>query len=68
MKVNLAAQTISNSIADAMEFLMKDIQHPDFADAEGTIEFIRVFDRAFDICNSRSPIGTGSKAPLRERN
>lgn len=67
-QVNLAAQTISNSIADALEFLMNDMKHPDFQHAAGTIEFIRIFDKAFDLCNSRNPWARGSKAPLREKN
>ena len=30
MKVRLAAQTFSSSVADALEFLEKDVKHPAF--------------------------------------
>ena len=42
MKVNIAAQTLSSSVADAMEFLMQFTDSA-FKNAEGTVEFIRVF-------------------------
>lgn len=40
----------------------------DFKDADGTIDFLRTFDKAFDLCNSRNPWGRMCKAPLREVN
>ena len=64
MKVKLAAQTFSSSVADALEFLMKDMKLPKFADCFGTIEFIRNIDRLFDILNSRLPFAKGFKSPL----
>ena len=63
MNVKVAAQTLSSSVADAIEFMMKS-GHPDFADAQGTIRFIRVIDQLFDLLNSRSPFGKGFKKPL----
>ena len=48
MKVKVAAQTLSSSVADALEFLLH-FGHPLFSDAEGTIEFIRAIDKMFDI-------------------
>ena len=48
MKVKVAAQTLSSSVADALEFLLH-FGHPLFSDAEVTIEFIRVIDKMFDI-------------------
>ena len=62
--MKLAAQTLSSSVASALEFL-KNEGHPDFADADGTIKFIRVIDRLFDLLNSRNPHATGFKRPLR---
>ena len=44
MKVYLAAQIFSKSVANALKLLM-DTGHPDFADAEATIEFILIIDR-----------------------
>jgi hypothetical protein len=63
MKVKTAAQTLSSSVADALEFLMKS-GHPQLSDAAGTIKFIRIIDRLFDILNSRSPFGKRFKKPL----
>ena len=40
-------------------------QHPDFKNAEGTIHFIRVIDRLFDLLNTKNPFGKGYKKPLR---
>jgi hypothetical protein len=63
MNVGLAAQTISSGVADAIDFLRKS-GHPDFIGSEATTEFIRIFDRIFDIMNSRSPYQRGYKRPL----
>ena len=41
MKVSLAAQTLSRSVADALQF-MKDSGHEDFKDCHATIKFIEV--------------------------
>lgn len=64
MNVELAAQTLSSRVADALNFLEKK-QHPDFVDCYATIHFIRVLDRVFDVLNSRSPYGRGCKQPLK---
>ena len=58
MKVKLAAQTLSSSVADAIEYFLKE-GDPKFQGANGTIKFIRVVDRLFDLLNSRSPHGKG---------
>ena len=63
MKVNLAAQVLSSSVADAIQFLM-DSGVPGFEDAKGTILFIRKIDRIFDLLNSRTPFAKGWKRPL----
>ena len=39
MEVKVAAQTLSSSVADVLEFILHS-GHPLFIDAEGTIEFI----------------------------
>ena len=67
MKVRLAAQTFSSSVADALAFLQKN-NDPDFQGVDGTIKFIRVVDRLFDLLNSRSPNGKGFKSPMRRDN
>lgn len=72
MDVRLAAQTLSDSVANAMEHLMgegvRSFQH-----CEGTIEFIRTMNKVFDIFNSKkkkkgnvfkSPITISSKETI----
>ena len=62
MKVRLAVQTFSSSVADAMEFLQ--CEYPKFQNCSSTIEFIRNIDRLFDFLNSRYPFGRGFKSPI----
>lgn len=50
MNVKLAAETISKSVADTLEQLKND-QYEEFKDCDGTIEFLRYFNDAFDILN-----------------
>ena len=67
MNVSLAAQTLSSSVADTIEFL--DFHnHPDFHGLAATVAFIRKIDKLFDILNSRNVFGKGFKQPLRLEN
>ena len=68
MKVNLAAQTVSSSVATAMEFCNDVLHLPQFIGCEATVTFVRTFDRLFDLLNSRNPFGKGYKAPLKPSN
>ena len=68
MKVNLAAQALSSSVANALEYCGKELKLPKFQGCEATVEFIRMFDHLFDILNSRNPLAKGYKAPLRPTN
>ena len=65
MNVRLAAQTLSSSVADAIEFLEAS-GYPSFVGASATVRFIRKVDRLFDLLNSRNPYGKGFKAPIRK--
>jgi len=65
MKVNLAAQTLSSSVADALEFCRDDLGMHEFQDCAATVRYIRILDRVFDLLNSRNPLAKGYKAPLR---
>ena len=67
MKVNIAAQTLSSSVADAIQFLDEN-DVPEFQGSGPTISFIRKVDRIFDLLNSRNPRGKGFKAPMRRDN
>lgn len=53
MKVKYAAQTLSYSTTDALEYFNK-INLTGFADVEATVEYCRVVDRVFDFLNSKS--------------
>jgi len=68
MKVKLAAQTLSSSVADAIQFCSEYLKLPQFKGCEATVNFLRMIDRLFDILNSRNPFGKGYKAPLRPAN
>lgn len=54
MKVKLAAQTFSNSVADALLFLAGDLKMNNFRGAEATADFCKLFNNLFDIFNSRT--------------
>jgi hypothetical protein len=59
---------LSKSVADAIEYLNVEIQHPYFKNSEATVAFIRRIDALFDILNSRHPWGRDFKAPMRLEN
>ena len=68
MKVKLAAQALSSSVATAIEYCDQVLKLPKFKGSEGTVKFIRTVDRLFDLLNSRNPCARGTKAPLRPDN
>lgn len=64
MNVKLAVQTLSNSVADAIEFLQKKCVK-EFQGSEATVRFIRRFNNIFDILNSRNGSDAiGFKRPI----
>jgi len=67
MNVRLAAQILSDSVATFLEFCMSEgldgIEHCD-----ATIKFIRIFNKLFDVLNSRNLQGHGFKAPIGPHN
>lgn len=69
MKVSLAAQTFSQSVATALRMLHDDPDRSSqFADVLPTVEFIEIINRLFDIFNSRNPRSYGFKRPIGTRN
>jgi len=68
MKVKLAAQTLSSSVANALEFCDKQLKNNEFEGCAATVNFIRIVDRLFDILNSRNPLARGFKSPMRVEN
>ena len=67
MKVKLAAQVFSSSVAKALLFLEQS-GHPDFVGAAATAGFLLLVDQAFDYLNGSSPFGKGCKAPTTAQN
>ncbi|KAL3182393.1 hypothetical protein MRX96_034667 [Rhipicephalus microplus] len=68
MKVRYAAQALSSSVADALDFCENVLKLPQFRGASATSKFVRVFDHLFDLFNSRNPFSRSYKAPLRKQN
>ncbi|CAM4570845.1 unnamed protein product [Leuciscus chuanchicus] len=65
MKVHLAAQLFSSSVADAMEFCEQGLKLEEFQGCAATVQFVRTVDAAFDVLISRNPLGKGPKAPIK---
>ena len=68
MKLSIAAQTLSASVADSLDFLREDLKMIQFQGSKPTSEFIRLFDRLFDVFNSKNFLGRNFKAPLKIEN
>jgi hypothetical protein len=68
MKVSLAAQTLSSSVADAIDFGRDHQKLPQFQSSKATTKFIRLIDRLFDVMNSRNPLAHGFKSPMKQFN
>lgn len=64
MKVKFAAQTLSSSTADALEFLKKI----NFYNADTTVQYCRAIDKIFDFLNSKSCFSKGFKSPISKNN
>lgn len=68
MNVSVAVQTLSDSVANSMEFLMQQ-NHPEFEGASATINFIRIMNKLFDIFNTKHLRSANVfKCALNERN
>lgn len=66
MRVDLAAQTLSRSVAEALETLRST--NESFKDCAETIRFIRLFNDLFDVLNSKHSSAKGFKRPLNSEN
>ena len=67
MKVHLAAQLFSRSVADALDYCEQELKYSEFSGCSATAQFLRTIDAAFDVLNSRNPLGKGQKAPTKHR-
>jgi hypothetical protein len=68
MKVRLATQVLSRSVADALSHLMNDLKLSDFKDCGPTIRFITLFNNLFDIFNSKGQVQNGFNKSLQDNN
>lgn len=68
MKVKLATQVLSMSVANALILCNELITSSMFNDTEGTVNFITIFNNLFDILNSRASDLYGLKKPLSAQN
>ena len=67
MKVSVAAQLLSSSVATGIEFANKDLGIDELHNSEATVNFIRKIDHLFDFTNSRNPYAYGSKAAVNKK-
>ena len=67
MKVSVAAQTLSSSVACAITFLREN-NFPQFQNSSATSDFILLINNLFDILNSKSKFGRQFKAPITNDN
>ena len=65
MNVKLAAQKLSSSVANSIEFLDTTTKLGTFQDSHGAVNFVRTTECLFDILNSRNPMVRRFKQPLR---
>lgn len=68
MKVKLATQLLSQSVADALKCCKNILCIEEFSEVDATIKFIEIFNAGFDILNSRSSNCIGNKKAVCEEN
>jgi DNA transposase THAP9 len=68
MRVYLATQLLSASVADAIELCDKDLKLEQFSESDGTCEYLRMFNIAFDLLDSKVNFSKGTKIPMRSDN
>lgn len=64
MKVHLATQLLSESVAVAIKYCDEKLKLPAFKGSEATVKFIQIFNMLFDVMNSRSNKFAGFKKSL----
>ena len=68
MKVKLATQLFSRSVAKSLEFCREHLKLKDFEDSKATQEFIQNMNDIFDLMNSRTKFGPSISGALRTDN
>ncbi|EFA11819.1 hypothetical protein TcasGA2_TC016421 [Tribolium castaneum] len=67
MKVKLAVQVFSTSVADALEYYNKDLRLAQFNESDTTVDFCRIVDQLFDLFNTRNSLSKNMfKKPMTE--
>ncbi|CAK1579044.1 unnamed protein product [Parnassius mnemosyne] len=64
MKVRLAAQLLSRSVAIAIDVCENDLHISEFENSSATVQFLHNVNNIFDIFNSRNLNNLGLKKPL----
>ncbi|GAB6025321.1 hypothetical protein CHUAL_014023 [Chamberlinius hualienensis] len=65
--VKLAQQVLSSSVGNAISYLINE-KHEQFQGAESTAEFCVLFDKLFDVFNSKNRLAKYFKAGISESN
>lgn len=68
MKVRLAVQLLSKSVADAIKLCDQKLKNSYFSNSAATVEFIEMFNNIFHILNSRRFNQSGFKRAICEKN
>lgn len=68
MKVRLATQVFSTSVANALQFCREELKLPEFKDCEATIKAVQIFNNLFDIFNSKTMKQFSFKQPVNSCN
>lgn len=68
MKVSLATQTLSRSVADAIKLCDQVLKSRQFSDSGPTVEFITIMNDIFDVLNSRAFNKTGFQKAISAHN
>ena len=64
MCTRLALQTLSNSVADSIDFCREKLKLSQFLGSEATTKFLRTMNDMFDILNSKTKFGKRFCAPV----
>lgn len=69
MRVYLAVQVLSNSVADSMMFFKSSPQYGSrFKNCDATVKFVKIINNLFDIFNSKSNFAFGFKKAISKQN
>uniref|UniRef100_A0A1A8MMA3 THAP domain containing 9 n=1 Tax=Nothobranchius pienaari TaxID=704102 RepID=A0A1A8MMA3_9TELE len=67
MKVHLAAQIFSSSVAAALECCEQQLRCPQFSGCAATVDFLRTVDAAFDVLNAAIHLEKDTKHPSHQK-